>query len=56
MSSQVGSFGLSKHEKMVIHHVHVRSTDQFKQVGVPEKNDRNEINSGGLCSCVTISL
>ena len=27
------------------YHVHVRSTDQFKQVGVREKNDRNEINS-----------
>ena len=32
---------------MVEYHVHVRSTDQFKQVGVREKNDRNEIKSGG---------
>ena len=32
---------------MVEYHVHVRSTDQFKQVGVREKNDSNEINSGG---------
>ena len=32
---------------MVEYHVHVRSTDQFKQVGVREKNDRNEINSEG---------
>ena len=40
-------FGLSKHEKMVEYHVHVRSTDQFKHVGVREKNDRNEINSVG---------
>ena len=32
---------------MVEYHVHVRSTDQFKQVGVGEKNDRNDINSGG---------
>ena len=36
MSSKVSSIGLSKHEKMVEHHVHVRSTDQFKQVGVSE--------------------
>ena len=32
---------------MIEYHVHITSTDQFKQVGVPEKNDRNEINSGG---------
>ena len=32
---------------MVEYHVHVRSTDQFNQVGVREKNDRNKINSGG---------
>ena len=37
MSSKVWSFGLSKHEKMVEYHDHVRSTDQFKQVGVREK-------------------
>ena len=34
-------------EKMLEYHVHVTSTDQFKQVGVREKNDRNEINSVG---------
>ena len=32
---------------MIEYHVNIRSTDQFKQVGVREKNDRNEINSGG---------
>ena len=47
MSSKVGSFGLSKHEKMVEYRVHIRSIDQFKQVGVREKNDGNEINSVG---------
>ena len=31
--------------EMIQHHVHIRSTDQFNQVGVHEKNDRNEINS-----------
>ena len=29
---------------MIQHHVYSRSTDQFKQVGVHEKNERNEIN------------
>ena len=38
MSSKVGSIGLSKHAKMTEYHVHVRFTDQFKQVGVREKN------------------
>ena len=37
MSSKISSFGLSKHKKMVEYHVHVRPTDQFKQVGVREK-------------------
>ena len=45
MSSKVGSIGFSKHEKMIEYHVHIRSTDQFKQVGVREKNDRKEIKS-----------
>ena len=30
---------------MIEYHVHIRSTDQFKQVGVREKNDRNEIKN-----------
>ena len=29
---------------MTLHHVHIRSTDQFNKVGVHEKNNRNEIN------------
>ena len=46
--------------KMIQHHVHIRSTDQFNQVGVHEKNDRNEINSVDdhrvwLCICVIFS-
>ena len=32
---------------MIEYHVHIRSPGHFKQVGVREKNDRNEINSGG---------
>ena len=30
---------------MIAYHVHIRSTDEFKQVGMSEKNDRIEINS-----------
>ena len=37
MSSKVRSIGFSKHEKMIEYHVHIRSTDQFKQVEVREK-------------------
>ena len=45
---------------MIQHHVHNGSTDQFKQVGVREKNDGNEINSVDdhniwLCIRVTFS-
>ena len=46
MSSKVWSIGFSKHEKMIEYHVHIRSTDHFKQIGVRErKNDRKEIKS-----------
>ena len=45
MSTKVWNIGIQKHTKMIQHHVHIRSTDQFNQVGVIEKNDRNEINS-----------
>ena len=36
MSSKVLSIGFSKHEQMIEYHVHIRSTDEFKQVGVRE--------------------
>ena len=46
MSSKVWSIGIQKHTKTIQHHVHIRSTDQFNQLGVHEKKiDRNEINS-----------
>ena len=58
MSNKVWSIGIQKHTKMIQRHVHIRSTDQFNQVGVHEKNDRNEINSMDdhrvwLCICFT---
>ena len=37
MTSKVWSIGIQKHTKMIRHHVHIRSTDQFNQVGVHEK-------------------
>ena len=37
MSSKVWSIGIQKHTKLIQHHVHIRSTDQFNQVGVHEK-------------------
>ena len=61
MSCKVRSIGIQKHTKMIQHHVLIRSTDQFNQVGAHENNDRNEINSGDdhrvwLCIRVTLLL
>ena len=57
MSSKVFSIGMQKHTKTIQHHVHIRSKDQFKQVGVHGKNDRNEINSvDDLCVWLCIRV
>ena len=45
MSFQFWSIGLQKLTKLIENHVHIRSTDHFKQVGVRGKIDRNETNS-----------
>ena len=37
MSSKLCSIGIQKHTKMIQFRVHIRSTDQFNQVRVPEK-------------------
>ena len=42
--------------KIVAYRIHIRSTDHLKQVGVCEKNDRNEINSCGGPSRLTMHL
>ena len=59
MYSKVWSIGIQKHTKMIQHHVHIINPDLFNQVGVHEKNDRNEINSVDyrvwLCIHVTFS-
>ena len=44
MFIQVWSIGLQKLTKIIENHVHIRSTDHFKQVGVHGKMT-NEINS-----------
>ena len=59
MFIQVWSIGLQKLTKMIENHVHIRSTDHFKQVGVHGKMT-NEINSVDdrcvrLCIRVTFS-
>ena len=60
MSFQFWSIGLQKLTKMIENHVHIRSTDHFKQVGVRGNIDRNETNSVDdqcvwLCVRVTFS-
>ena len=59
MFIQVWSIGLQKLTKIIENHVHIRSTDHFKQVGEQGKMT-NEINSVGdrcvwLCICITFS-
>ena len=44
MFIQVWSIGLQKLTNIIENHVHIRSTDHFKQVGVHGKMT-NEINS-----------
>ena len=43
----MSSIGLWKYAEIIAYHIHIRLTDQFKQVGVREKNDRNAINGCG---------
>ena len=59
MFIQVWSIGLQKLKKIIENHVHIRSTDHFKQVGVHGKMT-SEINSVDdrcvwLCIRVTFS-
>ena len=57
MFSKAWSIGIQKHTNMIQHHVHTRSTDQFNQVGVHEKNYRNEVNSVDdhrIWSCILV--
>ena len=40
----------------IAYHILVRTTDQFKQVGVREKNDKNGINNCGGSSRLAMHL
>ena len=56
MCIQVWSIGLQKLTKMIENHLHIRSTDNFKQVGVHGKMT-NEINSeDDRCVCLSIRI
>ena len=39
-------------EQNIVYHIHIRSTGQFKQYGMREKTDRNEIIF--VCFCIPI--
>ena len=59
MSSKICSIKIQKHTKMIQHHVHIRSTDQFNQVGCMKIIDRHEINSVNdhrVWLCVRVNL
>ena len=56
MSRKVLSIGFSKHEKMIEYHDHIRSTDQFKQVGVREKKWQKWDQKFGILTLNLLSL
>ena len=56
MSSKVLKYWVIKHAKIIAYHIHIRSTDQFKQVGVREKKLQNENNSCGGPSRLSMHL
>ena len=56
MSSKVWGIGFSKHEKVIEYHVHIRSTDQFKQVGVREKKWQKWDQKFGILTLNLLSL
>ena len=56
MSSKVWSIRLSKHEKMIKYHVHIRSKDQNKQVGVREKKWQKWDQKFGILTLNLLSL
>ena len=45
MFIQVWSIGLQQLKKIIENHVHIRSTDHFKQVGVHGKMTNHEMKS-----------
>ena len=58
MFIQVLSIGLQKLTKIIENHVHIRSTDHFKQVGVHEKmtNEIDSVDDRCVWLCIRINL
>ena len=58
MFIQVWSIGLQKLTKMIENHVHIRSTDHFKQVGVHGKmtNEINSVDDRCVWLCIRITF
>ena len=56
MSSKVWRIGLSKHEKIIEYHVQIRSTNQFKQIGVREKEWQIWDQKFGILTLISLSL
>ena len=57
MFIQVRSIGLQKLTKMIENHVHIRSTDHFKQVGVHGKmtNETNSVDDRCVWLCIRVT-
>ena len=55
MSSKVWSIGIKKLTKMNQHHVHIRSIDQFNQVGVHE-NSINSVDAHHVWLCILVTF
>ena len=58
MFIQVWSIGLQKLNKMIENHVHIRSTDNFKQVGEHGKmtNEINSVDDRCVWLCIRITF
>ena len=58
MFIQVCSIGLQKLTKMIENHVHIRSTDHFKQVGVHGKltNEINSVDDRCVWLCIRVTF
>ena len=58
MSIQVWSIGLQKHTKIIEIHVHIRSTDHFKQIGVRGKmsNEINNMDDHCVWFCIRVTF
>ena len=58
MFIQVWSIGLQKLTKMIENHVHIRSTDRFKQVGVHGimTNEINSVDDRCVWLCIRVTF